>query len=263
MPIYSLQSADDPRIACYRDLPNHSPSEQFVVEGRWLTERLVASSHTVHSILAKASVAAELANSVSAETPIFSARARLLSEIVGFSFHRGVLAAGVRPAANDLIRALPPAPEKASLAVCAGVQNRENLGGILRNAAGLGCNGLLADGESADPFARRSLRVSMGAPLFLPTETTNDLALRLKDLRDQEEMAIVGTTLSAAAQPLHTAPQPSRVAVLFGSESHGLPSEIESICDTLVTIPMAARSDSLNVAAASAIALHYFRFRIE
>lgn len=249
------------RIAGYRDLPNQSPSETFVVEGRHLVERLIASNVTTHSILVKTSLADEYAQLAGGNFHFYVADEQVLSEIVGFQFHRGVLALGVHPPKCEIETAIPASPTHCLLAVCVGVQNRENLGGILRNAAALGCCGMLLDTTSADPFARRSLRVSMGAPLFFPTEVTGDIANRLQQIRESCRLKIVAATLNSEATPLIQAEKFERIAVLLGSEAHGLPNELVALCDAEVTIPMAVNSDSLNVASASAILFHHVTSR--
>lgn len=259
MPIHAITSIDDSRIRDYRDLPGQSPAGGFVVEGRHLVERLIASKIGVRSILAKPGLAEEFASLTDAEVSVYSAEIGVISELVGFRFHRGVLAVGERPLQSKIEAAIPPAPQSAVLAVCVGVQNRENLGGVLRNAAGLGCNGVLLDSTSADPFARRSLRVSMGAPLFFPTETTADISARLQEIRSTHGFMLIAATLSPAATPLLHARNYKRVAVLFGSEANGLPADLLELCDDQICIPMAPDIDSLNVASASAIVLHHFR----
>lgn len=138
------------------------------------------------------------------------------------------------------------------------VDNPSNVGAIVRNAAGLGWDGLVLDAGSADPFARRSLRVAMGTAFTLPCGRVDDLAAYVRGL-DAAGVATYAMTPSAGAVDLSTVTRPARAAVVLGSERAGLGADVLAACTTRVRIPLAAGVDSLNVAAASAIACHHLR----
>ncbi len=151
----------------------------------------------------------------------------------------------------------PPRPTVATLAatctrlvVVEGVDNPANVGAIVRNAAGLGWDGLLLDHTSADPLARRSLRVAMGTAFALPHARTTSLAADVASLDGFERYAL---TPHPDAIDLDQVSPGERVAILIGAERSGLSDELLAAA-TPVRIPMAGGVDSLNAAAASAVA---------
>lgn len=143
------------------------------------------------------------------------------------------------------------------LVIVEGVDNPANVGSIIRNAAALGWDGLILDHTSADPLARRSLRVAMGTAFTLPHARTTTLADDIAALRGVELYAM---TPDPAAAPLNAVSVGERVAVLIGSERTGLSAELLQLA-TPVRIPMAAGVDSLNAAAATAVACWELRIR--
>lgn len=144
------------------------------------------------------------------------------------------------------------------LVIVEAVDNPSNVGAIVRNAAALGWDGLVLDAESADPLARRSLRVAMGTAFDLPWARTDDLAGFVAGLVTMGTSTIA-LTPGADAVDLADVVAPSRLAIVVGSERAGLTTEVLTACSTRVRIPLAAGVDSLNVAAATAIACHHLR----
>jgi tRNA G18 (ribose-2'-O)-methylase SpoU len=130
------------------------------------------------------------------------------------------------------------------------VDNPANIGSIIRNAAALGWDGLILDHTSADPLARRSLRVGMGTVFALPHARTTDLAGELRALRDFDFFAM---TPDPSATSIRSITPAGRVGIMIGSERTGLSDELLALA-TPVRIPMAAGVDSLNAAAATAVA---------
>ncbi len=156
----------------------------------------------------------------------------------------------------------PPRPSVAELAkharrlvVVEGVDNPSNIGSIIRNAAALGWDGLILDHTSADPLARRSLRVAMGTVFSLPHARTRTLAADLENLTDFEHYALTPTPTAVSLD--HVDPGP-KATILIGSERAGLSRELLDLA-TPVHIPMAAGVDSLNAAAATAVACYALR----
>ncbi|HET6884353.1 MAG TPA: RNA methyltransferase, partial [Pirellulales bacterium] len=133
-----------------------------------------------------------------------------------------------------------------------------NLGAILRISAALGADAVVLGRRCADPFSRRVLRVSMGAALRLPLVETDDLAADLSKLRSDWQYQLIATVLDRDAEPLANMSRSPRVALLFGSEGHGLERSLVALCDRRATIPMQEGIDSLNVAVAAGICLHHF-----
>ena len=179
MPQIPVQTIDDPALAPYRELSRSNltrASGLFIAEGEKVVERLIASRFRLDSILAEPAYAERYASRVDSEVPIYVAPRELFAATVGFHFHRGVLACGRRQPRDGLTRLLAnlPGGRSSTLVVCPDVHDPTNLGSIIRSAATFGCNGLIAGRQSADPFSRRVLRVSMGTALELPIVESQD-----------------------------------------------------------------------------------------
>ena len=259
MPLLPIDSLDDPRVAIYRDLPQQNltrHSGRFIAEGDKVVLRLIESSYPVESLLAEAEMAAQFAPLLPRQTPIYVMPKPLLQRTVGFHFHRGVLACGIRqpaPVLSDLLRTTK-SQRIATFVVCPDVQDPTNLGSIIRTSAAFGCSGMILGPKCADPFSRRVLRVSMAASLDLPIIESRDLPADLQQLA-AAKFELVATVLDTRAEPLSAFQRSDRTAVLFGSEGHGLADEWLALAERRVTIPMAAGIDSLNVAVAAAVVL--------
>ena len=259
MPRILIDDVADPRLAPYRDLPRSNltrSSGLFVAEGEKVVERLIASRFEVASVLAEPEWAERLEPRLAAAVPIYVASKALLQQIVGFHFHRGVMACGRRERRVDLDErlGLVSRSETATIVVLPDVQDPTNLGSIIRTAAAFGCAAAILGKKCADPFSRRVLRVSMGAALFLPIIESRDLTADLQQLNGAG-FELAATILDPAAEPLADFQRVERTAILFGSEGHGLSEEWMSLCQRCVTIPMQAGIDSLNVSIAAAVVL--------
>lgn len=144
------------------------------------------------------------------------------------------------------------------LVVVESVDNPANIGAIVRNAAALGWDGLLLDGESADPLARRSLRVAMGTAFALPHARVDDVVDTVAEL-GRLGIATYGLTPDPAARDIDAVDPLPRCAIVIGSERAGLSPAVLDVCTEAVRIPLTAGVDSLNAAAAAAIACHVLR----
>ena len=162
----------------------------------------------------------------------------------------------------------PPRPSTATVAastnrlvVLEAVDNPANVGAIVRNAAGLGWGGMLLDHTSADPLARRALRVAMGTAFALPHARTTDLPAALDELRAGgfTTVALSAHHETTLLDELATRLGDVRVAMLVGSERVGLSDAALARCDHHARIPMHAGVDSLNAANAAAIACYVLR----
>jgi tRNA G18 (ribose-2'-O)-methylase SpoU len=261
MPKVRINSLDDPRIETYRELKdtNHTRwNGLFICEGEKLVRRLLASDFAVESVLFSDRFERQFGALAPPEVPVWIVPDELVEPLVGFNFHRGILACG-RRRANPTLDELAPLGRRLTLAICAEVQDPENLGAILRISSAFGVDGVLVGGGgSADPFSRRVLRVSMGASLRVPIRETADIAAELDQLRDTLAVELAATVLDQSAEPLSAAKRSDRFALLFGSEGHGLDPAIIALCNRRVTIPMTLGTDSLNVAVAAGICLYHF-----
>lgn len=251
----------DPRIDAYRDIRERDlvgRAGLFVAEGKVVLSMLLASTtFRPQSLLISArrlaSLAAMLAD-LPEEVPVYSAAQPVLDAIAGFPLHRGILAIGrrvVTPGADALLEAMPA---QATVLLLSAIANHDNLGGIFRNAAALGAQGVLLDSDCCDPLYRKALRVSVGTVLSVPFARlpSGEDALALLDRHRFAAIALSprgGVALSRWRPP-------GRTAILLGAEGPGLAAELLARA-TSVRIPMAAGVDSLNVATTSGIVLHH------
>jgi tRNA G18 (ribose-2'-O)-methylase SpoU len=262
--VIEIDDPRDPRVDDFRDLttadrrPDRPGGRGLVIaEGVVVVRRLLDSPYPVRALLGVRqrieALAADLSVLAPAGLPAYVTSAEVMAEVVGFHLNRGVLAVADR--------AVPPDPAELArtarlLAVLEGVGDHENLGGIFRNAAALGVDGVLLGAGCSDPLYRRSVRVSMGHVLRVPFTTLPTWPGGLELLRDNG-FQLVALTPAARATPLREVDLAGRrTAVLLGSEGYGLTDAALAAADRLVRIPMATGVDSLNVATAAAVAFH-------
>jgi tRNA G18 (ribose-2'-O)-methylase SpoU len=182
-----------------------------------------------------------------------------MAEIVGFHFHRGIMACGLRKPPWILSEVLvAPLGKNVTLVALYGVQDPENMGAILRSCAALGIEHVLIGPKSADPFSRRVLRVSMGTLLSLKIIRSTNLMTDLAWLKERHGVESVATTLAVDSKPLEQTGRQTPLVILMGNEAYGLPPELQQAADHRVRIDMRLGTDSLNVGVAAGIVLHYF-----
>lgn len=252
LPPLPVSDRDDPRLADYRDVKErhlNALGGRFVAESERVVRRLMDSGLPVHSVLLTAPRLATLADVLGGPFPVYLATQELLDGVAGFHVHRGCLAVGERPAN-------PSVPDGARAVVVAeDLTDVDNLGAIVRHAAAFGADALALSPRCADPFYRKAIRVSLGAVFGLPVVRFARWPDELAALRARG-LATVGAVVEPAATPLARFTPPPRFALLVGAEGPGLSPEARAACDHLVTIPMSAGADSLNVATATAIFLY-------
>lgn len=257
MPLVTIADLDDPRLAPYRALKRTNDTARrglFIAEGDKLVERLLRSNIALESVLLSEPHVAQFTPLLPPDLLALVIADDAVEALVGFNFHRGILACGRRPAPPSLATIV--AGLKSLLVVCPDVQDPENLGAIVRIAAGFGAAGLVLGPHCADPFSRRVQRVSMGNVYGLPIVLTDDVVATLAELRSRHAMPSWATVLDADADVFDPRSRPDRLAIVFGSEGHGIPRDVVAACDRRVTIPMPAGVDSLNVAVAAGIFLY-------
>lgn len=257
MAVIRVDDPDDPRLLAYRQLKDRHLAEQqglFIAEGEQLVRRLLASPRIeTRSVLVAEHRAAGLLPAVPRGVPVYVMPESRLSSVLGYAFHRGMLACGVRPAMHRLDDLLPAR----TLVVCPHLQDVENLGVIIRTAAALGMDGVIVGERGADPFMRRCVRVSMGSVFTMPIVQSPWLEHDLIRLRDEFDTQIVATVLGEGAIALDRYEPGPRIAVLLGSEPAGLDRSLIDLCTHRVTIAMSPGTDSLNVAVAAGIVMHH------
>ncbi|HOT96860.1 MAG TPA: RNA methyltransferase [bacterium] len=257
----TITDADDPRIAIFRTIRDRALIREegiFIVEGENPVLRLLASAFETRSVLVSEQRLERIASWVPASVPLYVASASLLEQVPGFVFNRGVLACGVRRALPSLPALLDSLRPPATLLVCCGIGDAENLGQILRSASALGAAGVLFGGGTIDPFYRRVIRVSMGTLFSLPLAESADLETDLVLLKTHG-FSLFATHLGTGSTPLERVQPAALNALLIGNESAGLPEALVRLASARVVIPMRNGVDSLNVAAAAAIVLYHFR----
>jgi tRNA G18 (ribose-2'-O)-methylase SpoU len=261
MPRISITDIDDPRIAVYRDLNRSSPSREpglFIAEGHLLVGRLLASSVRVLSILCTDHGAGQLPDRVLEGLPVFVVPTAAIHRVVGFRFHRGMLACGRRAPSASLESLAARKRPRGTLVVCPWIADPTNLGGIVRNCCAFGADGLILGPSCADPFSRRVVRVSMGTVLRLPIRESCDVAADLTALRDIWHYELVATVLEPSAESLPGVTRRCKTALLFGNEGHGLAAPWREMADRQVTLAMQRDTDSLNVATSTAVFLYHY-----
>ncbi|MFM2070253.1 MAG: hypothetical protein RLZZ623_516 [Actinomycetota bacterium] len=248
--ITHITDADDERIHEYRALRARESGEVLWAEGPTVVARLLRSALHTRSILATPAAYARMAPPDVMR--VFVAEQSVVNAIVGFDLHRGVIAVAERPALSSLTDVCMNARR---LVVLEGINDAENLGAIARSARGLGADGLILDPTCADPYYRRSVRVSMGeilhlliarAPLAAVFEHLRSSAIDVWALTPRPDATTIGTMVHAGI--------PRRLALVLGAEGPGLSDGVLSN-HANVRIPMAADVDSLNVGHAIAATL--------
>jgi tRNA G18 (ribose-2'-O)-methylase SpoU len=259
MAILRIQDLADPRLDPYRSLKASNSTrwtDRFVVEGETLVGRLLASDFAIHSLLVAQRYLA-WATSLAHTADVLVVSDDWIEAIVGFNFHRGMLACAFRKPPRELTAVCRGVPGKLTLVVCPDVQDPENLGTILRISSAFGVDAVVLGDHCADPFSRRVLRVSAGASLRLPIVESPALESELIAIRDGCQVRLWATVAAPDASRFDSQPRPQRLALLMGSEGHGLAPQWLRLCDRAITIPMQPGVDSLNVAVAAGIMLYH------
>lgn len=259
-PVIEVSDLDDPRLTDYRSLTDVALRRRlepagglFIAESALVIRRAVIAGYRLRSALMTPEWLERTADSlVDSDAPVYLAAQPLLDELTGFHVHRGALAAVHR-------RPLPLAAEVVAaarrLVVIEDIVNHTNLGAIFRAAAALGMDGIVLSPRSADPLYRRSVRVSMGAVFTLPYARAENWPAWLDELRDAGfTIAALTPAPDAVALDDLTFASERPVALVLGTEGEGLSAASVARADVAVRIPMSAGIDSLNVAAAAAVA---------
>lgn len=257
----------DPRLSDYvslRDvqLRKHLEAAEglFVAEGEKVVRRAVASGYLVRSFLMTARWLAGLESELAAagDAPCYLVTDELAEAVTGFHVHRGALASLHRrplPMVDDVIR------DATRIVVLEDIVDHTNVGAIFRCAAALGIDAVLVSPRCADPLYRRSIKVAMGAVFSVPWTRVGDWYDAVPRL-SEAGFTTVALTPDDSATRLADLPQSAgtdKLCFILGSEGPGLSPRWRSSADLRVRIAMANDVDSLNVAAAAAIAFYASR----
>jgi tRNA G18 (ribose-2'-O)-methylase SpoU len=266
--IVVLDDAADPRLHDYVGLTDVALRTRlepagglYLAESEKVIRRALAAGHRPRSLLLADRWLEPLADLVTtfedAGVPVFTGDKAVIEAVTGFHVHRGAIAAMHRPHLPDPATVLAGARR---VVVLEDIVDHTNVGAIMRSAAAIGADALLATPRCADPLYRRAVRVSMGTVFQVPWTRIDPWPGGIGLLHEH------GFTVAALAlrpdavslDDLAGAP-PGRLALVLGTEGDGLSAATVESADLAVRIPMAGAVDSLNVAAAAAVALWALR----
>ncbi|MDR2113801.1 MAG: RNA methyltransferase [Bifidobacteriaceae bacterium] len=266
--IIRITDPTDPRLEAYTGLTDAALRRQleperglFMAESAEVIGRALDAQLEPFSLLMApkwVEVLAELLQRLPSTIPVYVAEPELLRAVTGFHVHRGAIAAMRRPLLNPWLEVVANARR---IAIVEDVVDHTNLGAIFRSAAGLGVDAVLVTPRCADPLYRRSVRVSMGSVFQVPWTRIDPWPGALETLR-QSGWQVAAMVLADDAVPLDqfSLQLPERLAIMVGTEGDGLTAHATGLADVQVAIPMARGVDSLNVAAAAAVAFYGTRY---
>ena len=259
MSTVEITDPGDERIADYRALTDvelrtrwEPPHGLFIAEGELVLRRALRAGYPPRSFLVDAKRVDQFDDVPTGTAPVYTATPEVLERATGFHVHRGVLASFHRrelPAADEVLAAAR------RVVILEDVNNHTNLGAIFRGAAALGIDAVLLSPTCADPLYRRSVRVSMGEVFAIPYAKFAHWPAGLAQVREAG-FTVLAMTPAPDAVPIQrlTAAQRERAALLLGAEGPGLTPAAQRESDVRVVVPMRRGVDSLNVAAAAAVA---------
>ena len=268
MNIIETESASDPRLATYctlteAQLRNRLEPEKgiFIAESPKVIRVAMEAGYEPVSLLCERKHiegdAADIAEQMG-DKPIYTGSREVLSQLTGYTLTRGVLCAMRRPKERSVQEVCQGASR---IVLIHGVVDSTNIGAIFRSAAALGIDSVLLTRDSCDPLNRRAVRVSMGSVFLLPWTWADQPYETLSELGFKTvAMALTDRSIPLDAPCLAAE---ERLAIVMGTEGDGLPANAIVGADYVVRIPMQHGVDSLNVAAASAVAFWQLRKRTD
>jgi tRNA G18 (ribose-2'-O)-methylase SpoU len=259
-PFVVVDDPDDPRLATFRlnerGLVNRLQRRDdagdglFMAEGDLVVERALQAGCVPRAALVDAARPPAVALQLAERIEVFAGGDRMRAEVTKLGMPYSIVALFERPPRVSVEHL---AATGTRLVLVEAVDNPLNIGSIVRNALGMGWQGLVFDETSVDPLARRAMRVSMGHSLHLPHARVRSMPATVTALVEAG-WKVCALTPAADAVPLHEVAPAERVALLVGAERVGLTAESMQASTLRVSIPMHAGVDSLNVASATAAA---------
>lgn len=266
MPVIEIQSLDHPGVEVFSTLTEAQLRNRLELEkGLFIAESpkvihvaLDAGYQPLSLLCERRHLTSDAASLISrcGDIPVYTGSRELLASLTGYTLTRGVLCAMRRPQPPTLESVCADAKR---IVIINGVVDTTNIGAIFRSAAALGIDGVLLTTDSCDPLNRRAVRVSMGSVFLLPW-TWLDQPLSALQQMGFRTVAMALTDRSVPIDDPQLIQEP-RLAIIMGTEGDGLPREVITEADYVVRIPMHHQVDSLNVAAASAVAFWELRKR--
>jgi tRNA G18 (ribose-2'-O)-methylase SpoU len=261
--IIRIADGGDARLADYAGVRDPALLRErglLIAEGRFVVRRLLGSSRIiVRSLLLNEAAAAGLGDvlaDAAANVEVYVASPDVITAATGFNMHRGCLAVAERPADWSLDDVLSTSR---FVVVLERVIDADNVGSVFRSAEAFGVDAVLTSPGCCDPFYRKAIRTSSGAALVVPFAAAAPWPDALDRLRARG-FVIAAMTPDSEATDIRafagTAAALGRIALLLGTEGHGLTAEALARADVRIRIPMSGALDSLNIATAAGIALH-------
>jgi tRNA G18 (ribose-2'-O)-methylase SpoU len=260
MPVIEISDLSDPRLVDYAHLTDVALKKArgtehglYIAESALVLERALRAGHRPRSVLALGNTVDEARALVGDDVPVFVGPGELLAELTGYVLHRGVIASMHRPELPDPETLLAGARR---IVILENVSDPTNVGAIFRSAGAIGADAILVTPRCSDPFYRRAIRVSMGTVLQVPWTRVGDWpSTRALLTRHGFHLAALALTTDAVSLRDFPGHEHDRLALLLGAEGDGLTPDALAASDSVVQIPMKHGIDSLNVAAASAVAM--------
>lgn len=259
MNVIEITDISQPELATYRSLttPGKQGGDCIIAESPKVIDRALDAGFEPLSLLCERKHINGNASDIVVrigDIPIYTGTREMLASLTGYELTKGVLCEMRRPelpTETEILR------DASRVCVIYDVCEATNVGVIFRTAAALGYDGVIVSAGSCSPFSRRAIRVSMGTVFQIPWTFSETVIPTLKQ-HGFQSVSMTLTPDSVFLQDFPVDPE-TKYAVLLGSEGYGLPSDIIGISDHVVKIPMFHGVDSLNVGAASAIALWHLR----
>lgn len=259
--LIEVSDADDARLSDYRDLRDvelrrhlEATHGLFLAEGEKVVRRSVEAGFRARSFLMAPRWLEGLSDVLDrSAAPCYVVSEELAEAVTGFHVHRGALASLERKPLPSLAEVLDGARTVVALE---NIVDHTNVGAIFRSAAALGVDAILLSPRCADPLYRRSVKVAMGAVFSVPYARMDDWYDGVEELSKAGFTTVALTPAVDAVEIEEAVRGLDRVALLLGSEGPGLSRRWMASADRRAVIPMAAGIDSLNVAAASAVACY-------
>lgn len=245
-----LTDLHDPRVQDFIRLKNVD-GQSIIADSHKVVSKLLSQSLSLQKLLITDEYWQEHQDLLQRypQCEIYVAEKKLLEQIVGHQLHHGVMAKAAKPADTPL------GELDERIVVLNGLSSPENVGSIIRSAAGFGVRSIIVDSKSCSPWVRRAIRVSMGNVFFCKIHHTDNLCQTLALLKDLNYQ-ILGTANHPQSIDLPRAIFEHKCALIIGSEGHGMAPEVYQLCHHTVRIPMNSDVAHLNAAAAASICLY-------
>ncbi len=244
-------SLDDSRLDCFRSLKgrNALDNDSIVIESERAIDKFILVHKKAEVLLATPQWLETSSLALNSFTNILCLPKKEMEQLIGYKYHQGVIAMAKLPTSSSIDKLT------GNCLILNSVSSPENVGALIRSAAGLGIENVIFDHDTCHPFIRRCIRVSMGNIFFMKWHHTYNLSGAIKKLQDQSYDVVGGANeTDSIFLTLHTWAHKS--AIVIGSEGHGIAKDIRGACDKLLKIPMKQEVAHLNAAGAGAILMY-------